>query len=112
MESKKKKTFILEELADGSDVSEGDNDSEDEGESDKCIGGDIHELDRQIEVAHKGFKINFSEDSSKYLYDVAGSEESEVISDMEVVPNPLSMSPDDEELIVKAKRDLKIPFEN
>ena len=51
MESEKKKTFILEELADGSDVSEGDNDSEDEGESDKCIGGDIHELDRQIEVA-------------------------------------------------------------
>ena len=82
MESEKKKTFILEELADGSDVSEGDNDSEDEGESDKCIGGDIHELDRQIKVAHKGFKINFSEDSSKYLYDVAGSEESEVISDI------------------------------
>ena len=103
MSNKGLKDYLFEEIS-------SDKDDSDEDDEDDCDEINSHELDIQIESANNNEGM-ISEKRSDMLYDVAGTEEAEVNNTMTVIPSPHMLTTSEEEMILKAKDDLSIPFD-
>ena len=90
---------LLEEIS----IDEGYDLSDDDDES-----LDTHIIDKETSNVKKGFQLSFSQSAACTLYNTAGTEETEVNSDMTVFPSPHALSTEEEQLIFKVKEDLGV----
>ena len=93
--------FIHEEIS----YQDGGSDNDDDDDS------DFQKLNAQIDGVKKGYHITLQESTASRLYEIAGTEESEVNNEMSVVPKPHTLSTLEEQLILETKIELGISFE-
>ena len=90
--------FIHEEIS----YQDGGSDNDDDDDS------DFQKLNAQIDGVKKGYHITLQESTASRLYEIAGTEESEVNNEMSVVPKPHTLSTLEEQLILETKSELGI----
>ena len=121
MPSTSKNNFILEEISnlDATEQTDSDKSDDDNGNSlgeeepdNVELNSDQHDLDIVLNSYDnkKGFNVDISETDANELYAEAGKEEPEVNNTMTVLPKPHIMLTSEEQLILKAKNDLRINF--
>ena len=84
-----------------------DNDDDDESEH----FSDSENLNDQITNIKKGFQIELKESTASRLYEIAGTEETEVNNEMTVIPKPHILSTLEEQIKIETQIELGISYE-